>query len=164
MPTDTYTDFKNIALDWIKHNGSGSLRRAQEENLDWFDMYVHERIAFEIATGACVVPSKDIVLNDAKAYPDTPAVTESCWYARVLRYRFSLTLHLQDIQVSVQSFFANSQDQIKIHNWPFNSGICIVLLNVPLTWIPHAQNFTVILPISFWDDHENRYTDPLNPC
>ena len=72
---------------WIAVHGSGSLRRAVEEGLRWREMYLGERVALEFGYGFEAVPSSRCQIGDALASSDDAATTETCWWARALRYR-----------------------------------------------------------------------------
>lgn len=78
---------ENLPEHWITKWGSGSLRRAVEENLAWRDMYLHERAAFEVGYGFDAVFKSRLTMGKALAEGDNPATTETCWWARALRWR-----------------------------------------------------------------------------
>lgn len=71
------------ALQW----GSGTLRRAIEERLAWRDLYHHERAAFEFGYGFQAVLRSRLTTGRALAEGDHPGTTETCWWARALRWR-----------------------------------------------------------------------------
>lgn len=159
----------SMALEWITLNGSGSLRRAVEEDLLWSGMYVHERLAMEVATAACAVNPKNIRLTKKVARGDDPTTTEACWYARVLRHRFSQYLKFDTIRVC--GFMLNQgdagEDERKAQNWDYGSGVGLVIEGLELPWLADAEEGTpymIILPISFWDERENKPTEVMNPC
>lgn len=160
MPQTPVEETKAEALHWIQENGSGTLRRAQEEGLIWFELYVHERLAFEVATMACAVPQDCIKFSDMLAQGDSPATTESCWFARVLRYRFK-----NAFTITVKSFALKNDEmnQMKILQWPFASGVCLHFDGIELSWADFSS-FYIVVPIAFWDDMNNKYTEVLNPC
>lgn len=72
---------------WVDHYGSGSLRRAREEGMRWREMYLAERTALEFGYGFQPVPSSRVAFGDALACGDDPGTTETCWWARALRFR-----------------------------------------------------------------------------
>lgn len=157
------------AKAWIETHGSGSLRRAYEEDLQWNHMYVHERLAYEVATSACAVSLSHIDLKQAKAYPDDPVTTESCWYARVLRFRLKQYLSFDDVKV--RSFMlksgTESMSQLEVLGWPYPSGVCLHLEGLKMDWLnldDTGLNYLILLPVSFWDEHERKYTEVVNPC
>lgn len=93
-PTAPYAEYNTwvrqayidkIPEGWVEAYGSGSLRRAREENLRWKDMYLEERAAFEFGYGFQPVLKSRIAFGDALAESDSPATTETCWWARRLR-------------------------------------------------------------------------------
>lgn len=141
--------------NWIMENGSGSLRRAKEEEMAFFEFYLHERIAFELATAAELLPSSRVLQGKAMAEPDERATTESCWYARVLRYR----LKRVNLNVSVKVRYLNvtySDESVK-------EGIGLVFENIEdneiFNWIP--KNRTCFCFVSIWD---GKNWDVENPC
>jgi hypothetical protein len=73
--------------EWIQQFGSGTLRRAVEENMCWRELYLHERSAFEFGYGFEPISGSRITFGKALASADDPATTETCWWARVLRWR-----------------------------------------------------------------------------
>ena len=77
----------NLPEHWVATWGSGTLRRCIEEGLAWRELYLHERVAFEFGYSFSPVPRSRIVLGRALAEGDSPAVTETCWWARSLRWR-----------------------------------------------------------------------------
>lgn len=72
---------------WAKRWGSGTLRRAIEEGLAWRELYLEERAAFEIGYGFKVAIRSRLTWGRALAESDSPATTETCWWARALRWR-----------------------------------------------------------------------------
>jgi len=72
---------------WIEALGSGSLRRAKEEGMAWRDLYLHERAALEFGWGFAPVGASRVTRGKALAEGDSPATTETCWWARALRWR-----------------------------------------------------------------------------
>lgn len=72
---------------WAMAWGSGSLRRAIEEGLRWNEMYLGERVALEFGYGFEAVPDSRLTIGSAIASSDDSATTETCWWARALRWR-----------------------------------------------------------------------------
>lgn len=72
---------------WIRQWGSGTLRRAVEEDLAWRDLYLEERVAFEFGYGFSPAMRSRLALGRALAAGDDPSTTETCWWARALRWR-----------------------------------------------------------------------------
>lgn len=77
----------NLPEQWVATWGSGTLRRCIEEGLAWREMYLHERVAFEFGYGFSPAARSRITTGRALAEGDSPAVTETCWWARALRWR-----------------------------------------------------------------------------
>lgn len=73
--------------NWIKEYGSGSLRRAVEEDMLWQNMYFGERAALEFGYGFEAIFHSRITVGPALASSDDPITTETCWWVRALRYR-----------------------------------------------------------------------------
>lgn len=78
-----------IPEHWAAAYGSGTLRRAIEEGLAWRELYLHERVAFEFGYGFEAAQRSRLNLGQAYAEGDSPGTTETCWWARALRYRAS---------------------------------------------------------------------------
>jgi ADP-ribose pyrophosphatase YjhB (NUDIX family) len=76
-----------IPDQWVREYGSGSLRRAIEEGLRWHEMYLEERAAFEFGYGFEPIKASRVTLGEALASGDDHATTETCWWARALRWR-----------------------------------------------------------------------------
>lgn len=72
---------------WIASFGSGSLRRAKEEGMAWREMYLGERAALEFGYGFAPVAASRVTRGRALAEGDSPGTTETCWWARALRWR-----------------------------------------------------------------------------
>jgi 8-oxo-dGTP pyrophosphatase MutT (NUDIX family) len=72
---------------WATTYGSGTLRRAIEEGLAWRELYLQERAAFEFGYGFTPAARSRLTVGRALAASDDPATTETCWWARVLRWR-----------------------------------------------------------------------------
>ncbi len=75
------------AKTWILSWGSGTLRRAVEEDMAWRELYLEERTALEFGYGFHPAQQSRLTLGKALAEGDSPAVTETCWWARALRWR-----------------------------------------------------------------------------
>lgn len=82
--------YDRIPEFWIQKNGSGSLRRAKEEGMRWYEMYLSERSAFEFGYGFQAVPDSRLTWGSALAECDSAPVTETCWWARRLRTKACL--------------------------------------------------------------------------
>lgn len=133
---------------WILENGSGSLRRAVEEGLKWYEMYLHERAAMEIATAAELVHSSRLTTGPLLASPDCPVTTETCWYARTLRYR----LNQASIFASIKVVYYTLEREAK------EEGAGLLVENLELDWLP---NRSCIIPVATWDG--SKWEGPHNP-
>lgn len=76
-----------IPEHWAAAYGSGTLRRALEEGMAWRELYLHERVAFEFGYGFSPAQRSRLNLGQAFAEGDSPGTTETCWWARALRWR-----------------------------------------------------------------------------
>mgnify|MGYP003556521921 FL=1 len=76
-----------VPAAWIAEHGTGSLRRAREEGMRWHNMYLAERVALEYGYGFDAVNASRITYGEALAEGDDAATTETCYWARALRYR-----------------------------------------------------------------------------
>lgn len=72
---------------WALTHGSGTLRRAIEEQMAWRELYLEERTAFEFGYGFTPAMRSRLTVGRAMASSDDPGTTETCWWARVLRWR-----------------------------------------------------------------------------
>ena len=79
--------FDDTPLEWMRHYGSGTLLRATQEQLAWNELYLHERTAFEFGYGFNLVHSSRFNRGKPLASGDDAATTETCWWARALRWR-----------------------------------------------------------------------------
>lgn len=125
------------AEEWVKLHGSGSLRRAVEEEMAWREMYYHERIAFELCSAAELILPSRIEVGVALASPDDPATTEACWYARVLRWRFGQSPMHRGLTITVRHLRAAGE--------PSRAGIGLVFDGFDQrtwSWLP-AKRFAV---------------------
>lgn len=134
-------------LDWIKVYGSGSLRRAVEEDMAWFSMYLGERVALEIGYGFEAISASRVTIGKALASSDDSATTETCWWARALRYRADRDNRAASILVR---YITVTEDDSK------REGIGIQYLPFKeLPWLPKDK-----LLIAFTTDKNGT----VNPC
>jgi hypothetical protein len=137
---------------WIKEHGSGSLLRALQEGMSYHDMYLHERVAFEVGAGFHAYPASRLLLGKAVASPDCPATTETCWYARVLRWRWR---HVPHMTVQVQ--YAHLTEEHRTVE-----GLGIVVTGLNLSWLPaHRVLFAMT---SIYDPKDHVWSPVENPC
>lgn len=83
--TDTSTGDRE--LEWIQKYGSGTLRRVVEENFAWKELYYEERTAFEFGYGFRPLLASRTSTGQPIAEGDNKAITETCWWARAIRWR-----------------------------------------------------------------------------
>lgn len=76
-----------IPEHWATTYGSGTLRRAIEEGMAWRELYLSERVAFEIGYGFTPAQKSRLNLGQAFSEGDDPGTTETCWWTRALRWR-----------------------------------------------------------------------------
>lgn len=143
--------------EWIYEYGSGSLRRSYEETLAWYEMYLHERVAMEIATNAKLVHSSRLTTGTLMASPDCRVTTEVCWYARALRWR--LGCMGISVKVEVQYYTLTEDDDQE-------EGAGLLLSDIKsdkisLDWIPN--NRLILIPVAIWDKKRNKWKSPENP-
>lgn len=106
---------------WIATYGSGSLRRAVEEGLRWREMYLGERVALEFGYGFEPVQASRCQIGDALASSDDPGTTETCWWARALRYRARRDGRYDVVRVvhaRVSGADGDAQESVAIHLTP----------------------------------------------
>jgi len=141
------------AKEWSLKNGSGSLRRAIEEGMAWKEFYLHERAAFEIGTSFELVYASRFMAGKALAEPDTAATTETCWYARVLRWRLR---KLYGDSVNVRVVYGD-YDQ----DFQRREGLALVVEGLDLDWIPEGR-----VPIAFTATYRKKkgWSEVRNPC
>lgn len=132
---------------WCQVFGSGSLRRAIEEKLAWREMYLHERAAFEFGAGFTLCQASRLRLGTPLAEPDERSTTETCWYARVLRWRFA-SIH-PGLIVVVRSI------EMSVGDEPVE-GVGLVLEGCLPTWVPNGR---IPVAIVAREGHS-----PENPC
>lgn len=72
---------------WAREWGSGTLRRAIEENMAWRELYLEERTALEVGYGFIPAMRSRLTVGRAMACGEDPGTTETCWWARALRWR-----------------------------------------------------------------------------
>jgi len=135
--------------DWIREFGSDTLRRAMEEDMCWYELYLHERTAFEIGYGFEPVHASCLTLGPAIAAPDDPATTETCWWARALRWRGHRDRNMADIQVK---YITIASDE--------GTREGIGLTYKPQTWPDWLLKNRVLVAIT-WDEKNKR---TINPC
>lgn len=82
------TDSSTRELEWIQKYGSGTLRRCVEEDFAWRELYLEERTAFEFGYGFRPLLASRTTTGQPIAEGDNKAITETCWWARALRFRF----------------------------------------------------------------------------
>lgn len=134
--------------EWIMGMGSGTLRRAVEEDMAWREMYLAERAAMEIGYGFEPVPQSRITLGKALAEGDAPAVTETCWWARALRWRAERDRRPATVRVVHARLAADGE---------VSEGIAITYEpQVRPAWLPADR-----LLVAFTTDAAGR---PINPC
>lgn len=134
--------------EWIAEHASGTLQRAVQEGLSYKNMYLSERTAFEFGYGFELVYNSRLTRGQILAECNTPAITETLWFTRVLRHR------LRPIKVTSHYFILTEENQR-------TEGVGIMLsgLNLP-DWIPEGK-----VPIAFVSIIENgKYSKPVNPC
>jgi 8-oxo-dGTP pyrophosphatase MutT (NUDIX family) len=72
---------------WVSRFGSGTAKRAIEEGMAWRELYLIERAAFEFGYGFQIAHLSRLTVGRALAEGDSRATTETCWWARALRWR-----------------------------------------------------------------------------
>lgn len=135
---------------WSRQNGSGSLRRAIEEGMAWRTMYLHERLAFEVGVGFEALPASRVLQGVAMAEPDCPVTTETCWYARVLRYRLK-----GKAEVRVRYVRVSEAD------CPPREGMALVLEDFEAPYIPKGR---VVLAFTATYTDAEGWSTVSNPC
>lgn len=141
-----------VAVDprhWVQVYGSGSLRRALEEGMSWRDMYLHERVALEYGYGFEAVLASRLETGTPLASGDDAATTETCWWARALRFRAQragLALEVRVFQATVAGL-----------GEPPRTGFALELVPTPRpAWLPAGRRL-----IAFTTDASGR---TVNPC
>lgn len=110
----------------------------------WKALYLHERLAFEVASGAQAVQHTRLTKGKAIAEPDSPATTEACWYARVLRWR--LARMYPKARVDVKVVWLEVADPDAPRTW----GIGLEVAVSALDWFPDAT-YAIVLFVSRHD-------------
>jgi hypothetical protein len=134
--------------EWVMAYGSGTLRRAIEENMAWRELYLHERTAFEVGYGFIPARASRLALGKPLAEGDDPATTETLWWARVLRWRAARDK--RDAAVTVTYAILDGEDN------PTAEGIALIYEPVTrLDWLPADR-----VLLAFTADE----TGTRNPC
>ncbi len=122
---------------WAMAWGSGSLRRAIEEGLRWHEMYLGERTALEFGYGFEAVPDSRLTIGTAIASSDDSATTETCWWARALRWRSAKAGH--------KDVFTVMHVTVSDGDGGSESGMAILLTPDPRpSWLPADRKLVAI--------------------
>jgi hypothetical protein len=120
-----------------------------EEGMRWREMYLGERIALEFGYGFEAVPASRCQLGDALATSDDPSTTETCWWARALRYRAHRDGRADVVRVvhaRISDSDGGAQESIALHLTP----------NPWPSWLPRDRR---ILALTVQKDGRM-----VNPC
>lgn len=134
---------------WIATYGSGSLRYAVQEAMRWREMYLEERVALEYGYGFEAIHASRCLIGDALAASNDPGTTETCWWARALRYRAQRDSRADKVQVV--------HARVTDGDGATTEGIALYLQPDPWpAWLPKDRKL-----IAFTTDAQGR---GVNPC
>jgi hypothetical protein len=88
--------------NWINEFGSGTLKYSLMLGVKCYDMYMHERIAWEYGAGFEAVKASRVSFGAAIAIPDCAPYTETCWFTRRLKHHFKFICSLVYITIADQ--------------------------------------------------------------
>lgn len=140
--------FDRIPELWVHEYGSGTLRRALQQGMSWFKLYLHERTAMEFGYEFHLVEKSRIMEGIPLAEGDDPATTETCWHARALAYKSNLG----NLGRKYRVVWARVSDEEESRE-----GLAIICeCSVQPHWVPQSK---VIM--AFTTDRDGK---TLNPC
>lgn len=145
---------------WIDAYGSGTLRRAREEGMRWRDLYLAERTALEFGYGFQAIQGSRLTTGEPLAEGDDPATTETCWWARTLRYRAEETRRLRGREEPGVLGCAHAYRVVHARlteDDHVEEGLAILCDPAPWpSWLPRGRRL-----VAFTTDGAGR---TLNPC
>lgn len=144
---------RKSARQWAFKNGSGSLRRVIEEGLAWYEFYLHERVAYEVGTAFEAIHASRFMAGKALGEPDSPPTTETCWYARTLRWRLR---KIYGEKVNVKVVYGD-YDQGSSRK----EGMALVIEGLDLDWIPRGR---VLVAFTATYTPKKGWSKVSNPC
>lgn len=139
--------------DWIQTWGSGSLRRAFEEGMAYHDFYLHERTAMTFGAGFDAYHASRVTIGVPKAFPDCRATTETCWYARALRFRQPVGVTVKVVYITIED--CNGKRE----------GLGIEIIPTAETWpewLPHDMK--ILAMVATVNPTTGEFLAPENPC
>lgn len=143
------------AQPWIERYGSGSLRQAHALGMSWREMYLHERVALEVATSARLVHSSRLTTGTFRAEPDDRVTTELGWYAKAFKFRWGLMGAPYNTAQAVVTWFTLDTDGES------EQGAGFVVLGLDFPWFPGGR--TVLIPLALWDTKAKAWGPVENP-
>ena len=134
---------------WTLKHGSGTLRRAIEEGMAYRDLYLQERAALEFGYGFDPVHASRLTTGKALASGDDPGTTETCWWARALRWRAERDGRPAEFRI-VHARVVGTEG-------PPREGVAIVCEpSARPSWLPEGR-----ILVAFTTDAQGR---TVNPC
>jgi len=160
VPPDLVQTYAKLAAlrsmsedDFIERHASGTLRKAKRIGMDYFDQYMHERVAYEFGWVFESVPANRVSYRKAESAGDCKAITEASWH--IERYLERSVFHEDKFCVGYLGISDEDGNVI-------SEGIGIIVLETSAQFIPTGHVVCgIVAPRSACS---REYAEAINPA